>query len=145
MNREQENSHPEWPDSTLHPCTPCTTFLVDILGPPLFCDIPGLRYIQGHCNQTPQTQYRQQQLECQESKRWANIRASCSQAQVFMKVQRRTTMASCYRPSKQAHFPVRPPLCAVCKQTASTQTKYACRHKTGKIMTINQHTSTILR
>ena len=27
-NREQENSHPEWLNSTLHPCTPCTTLTI---------------------------------------------------------------------------------------------------------------------
>ena len=143
--RQKKNSYPQWPDHKIHPCTFCTT--LTILVHPSSVISLGSGMYGGTANKRPQMLYRQQQLKSVESRRWANIQASRLQAPVFMKVQRTTTMVSCYRPSKQTHFTEKPPLCPACKQIAFAQTKFVKRHWTGKIMTINQHTisNSILR
>ena len=63
--REQENSHLGWSDHILHLYTLLDP---DNLGPALFHDIPGIRYVEVLCNQIPQRPYRHQQLEGIKSK-----------------------------------------------------------------------------
>ena len=65
--REQENSHPGWPDLTLHPYRPCTTLTV-LVHPSCMISLGIQRYVEGHGHQIPQIHYGHQQLESINSK-----------------------------------------------------------------------------
>lgn len=76
MSREQENSHPESDLTMLStPTSPCR------LGLPLFHAIPGLVYVEVHCN--PDTTNAVQRQTGQRVKRWANFGARCLLGQSF--------------------------------------------------------------
>ena len=109
--REQGRSHPGWP---VHAPQPLHTLHDPYnLCSPLFCYVPGVWSVEGHCNQTPHMQYRQQQLKSIKSKTPNVLRTLTCQyvrkfwSQALNRPMERESTAAVSRPVTRK---VRPPL-----------------------------------